>query len=174
MPTFEEQIQGAALLALIVTRMGKLVGRLRVQKLMYLLQQTGAEPAQPFFFQYHHYGPFSFDVADVINGSVRSRIVVELEDGDDDGWKRYEYRPAEDAEKYAARLDPASRALVEQVLAVCKDAHWRTLELAATADFLARADQLDRDTAFRDAIERKPQCARYEPEARRLLDALGL
>jgi uncharacterized protein YwgA len=174
MSTFQEQLDLAALLALIVQKTGRLVGRLRVQKLMYLLQQKGAQPLQPFFFEYHHYGPFSAEVADVIKDAVRSKIMKESKDSDDDGWKRFEYQPDEHAEEYAARVDSATRALVKKVLDVCNGAHWRTLELAATADFLRHADRLDRDTAFEEALERKPQCAKYVPEARQLLQALGL
>ncbi|WP_437763863.1 hypothetical protein WMF27_38675 [Sorangium sp. So ce281] len=174
MSTFQDQMDLASMLALIVINTGKLVGRLRVQKLMYLLQQKGAKPVEPFFFEYHHYGPFSAEVADAIKGAVRSKVVAEHEESDDDGWRRYEYQPGERAVDYAARVDPVTRAVVDNVLKICDGAHWRTLELAATADFLRRADDLDRDAAFREALERKPQCAQYESAARRLLHELQL
>lgn len=173
MSTFQDQFDLVSMLALIVTKAGKLVGRLRVQKLMYLLRQKGAKPLAPLFFEYHHYGPFSVEVANAIKGAVSSKLIAEHEESDDD-WKRYEYTPDQHAAHYAARIDAGTRALVEQVLAVCHDAHWRTLELAATIDFLQRADDLDRDTAVREALERKPQCAPYEAEARRLVETLGL
>lgn len=174
MATLQDQLGLAALLALVVTETGSLVGRLRVQKLMYLLQQKGAQPLQPFFFEYHHYGPYSAEVADVIKGAVRSKIITEHEDSDDDGWKRFEYQPGQLAAKYVNRVDPTTRAIVDDVLSACRSAHWRTLELAATADFLQRADSLDRESAFREALERKPQCAPFEAAARELLQALAL
>lgn len=174
MAALQEQINLAALLALMAIEMGKIVGRLRVQKLMYLLQQKGAAPLDPFFFEYHHYGPFSAEVADVIKGAVRSEIIKEREDHDDDGWKRFEYEPAEDAERYAALVDQGTRALVGEVLEACKGAHWRTLELAATADFLKRANHLDDERAMREALERKPACVPFEASARQLLSALAL
>lgn len=175
MSTFQDQINATPILALAVTKTRGLVGRLRVQKLMYLLQQKGVRVLEPLFYEYHHFGPFSSDVVDILKGAVRSDIVKENEDrDDDDGWKRYEYLPARNAEAWASRVAPEDRVLVERVLDVCRGAHWRTLELAATADFLQRADKTDRDTAFQDALERKPKCVPYESQARRLLEQLEL
>lgn len=173
MSIIQAQLDLASMLALIVTQTGKVAGRLRIQKLMYLLQRKGAKPLESFFFEYHHYGPFSAEVADVIKGAVRSKLVSEHEEGDDD-WKRYEYTPAQHAAQYAARVDAETRTLVQNMLKLCADAHWRTLELAATIDFLQHADALDREVAVGEALERKPQCASYETEARRLLQALEL
>lgn len=174
MPTFDEEYNLAALLAFIVLQTERLVGRLRVQKLMYLLQQKGVTELEPFFFEYHHYGPFCPEVVDVIRGSVRSHIVKEREDGNDDGWRRYEYLPDAKAKHYAARVSPETRATVKRVLSICGGAHWRILELAATADFLQRAFKIDREAGFREALERKPQCAPFEQEARALLTQLEL
>lgn len=174
MSTLHEQMDLAALLALIVTNTGRLVGRLRIQKLMYLLQKKGAKSLQPFFFEYHHYGPYSAEVADVIKGAVRSKILTEHEDSDDGGWKRFEYRPDLRASMYADRVDLDTRALVDQVLNVCGQAEWRALELAATVDFLRREENLKREASLREALERKPQCAPYVPQAQKILDMLQL
>ncbi|MCY1010782.1 hypothetical protein OV079_35505 [Nannocystis pusilla] len=174
MPTFDEEYNLAALLAYVVLKTGKLQGRLRVQKLMYLLQQKGVPELEPFYFEYHHYGPFCSEVVDVIRGSIRSRIVQEFEQSDDDGWRRYEYLPDNKAPTYAGRVSQSTRAIVEAVLSVCGNAHWRTLELAATADFLQRAFKIDRESGFREALERKPQCRSYESAARQLLQQLDL
>lgn len=174
MSRFQDQLELATLLAFMVKETGKIEGRLRVQKMMYLLQQKGVPHLRPFFFEYHHYGPFSAEVADVIKGAVQSKIIRELEEHNNDGWKRFEYRPGQDIESYAGRVDPVTRKIVSGVLAKCKDAHWRTLELAATAHFLACADGLNENDAFREALERKPQCKHYEPQARDLLMALAL
>ncbi|EYF03318.1 HD domain-containing protein [Chondromyces apiculatus] len=174
MSTFQDQLDLASMLALMVTKARRLDGRLRVQKLMYLLQQRGAKPLQPFLFQYHHYGPFSAEVADAIKGAVKSKLIDEREESDESGWKRYEYTPAQQAATYAARVDGPTTTLVEQVLTLCEKAHWRTLELAATIDFLQRTDHLEREQAVREALERKPQCANYESQARALLSDLHL
>ena len=171
--TFEQEIDLAAVLALLVTRTGELEGRLRVQKLMYFLQQKGVRALEPAFFEYHHYGPFSADVVDILNISVSSKIVEEHEERDGD-WKKYTYRPQENAERYAGKVDGPSRSIIEEVLDVCTGVHWRVLELAATSDFLRRAESLDWDGAFQAALVRKPACKPYEAQARKLLADLRL
>ena len=40
----------------------KLVGRVRLQKIAYLLQKLGLKEAQALDFSYHHYGPYSEQV----------------------------------------------------------------------------------------------------------------
>ncbi len=171
--TFEEQMKSASVLALLVTETGGLEGRLRVQKLMYLLQRKGVRALEPLFFQYHHYGPFSTDVVDMLNEGVRSRIVEEHRERDGE-WEKYTYRPEENASRYAQKADLATRAIVAEVLQACRGAHWRTLELAATTDFLRRSEGLDWDTALRGALERKPACKPYEGAARKVIEALAL
>lgn len=44
---------------------GSITGRVRLQKVMYLLQQKGL--SGPFRFSYHHYGPFSRGVDEAIS-----------------------------------------------------------------------------------------------------------
>lgn len=171
--TLEEQMSLASVLALLVTESGGLEGRLRVQKLMYLLQRKGVRALEPVFFEYHRYGPFSTEVVDLLNEGVRSRIVEEHREQDGD-WQKYTYRPEANAERYANKVDGTTRALVGEVLDACRGAHWRTLELAATSDFLRRAEKLDWDAAVKAALERKPACAQYEDAARKLIDALRL
>src|SRR5262245_44093321 len=47
---------------------GRLVGRTRFQKTMYLLSQLGVRI--PFEFEYHHYGPYSAELADALDAAV--------------------------------------------------------------------------------------------------------
>lgn len=171
--TLEEHLDLASVLALLVTEAGGLEGRLRVQKLMYLLQRKGVRALEPVFFEYHRYGPFSTEVVDMLNEGVRSRIVEEHRESDGD-WEKYTYRPEINASRYANKVDSQTRAVVAEVLDACRGAHWRTLELAATSDFLRRADDLDWNAAVEAALTRKPACKPWEREARRLLEALQL
>jgi uncharacterized protein YwgA len=54
---------------------GEIVGRIRMQKVIYLLQQLGLESRLPF--TYHHYGPYSEELtaalsqAEVLDKSIR-------------------------------------------------------------------------------------------------------
>ncbi len=43
---------------------GRLVSRIRLQKIAYLLDQFG--PKSGFTYSYHHYGPFSRDIDSAI------------------------------------------------------------------------------------------------------------
>ena len=47
---------------LVKLNSGRVVGRTRLQKVAYLLDRSGAEFGLPF--TYHHYGPYSFELAD--------------------------------------------------------------------------------------------------------------
>src|SRR5215471_7421463 len=47
---------------------GEVVGKVRLQKLVYLLDQLGLESGFPF--SYHHYGPYSEELADAVEDEV--------------------------------------------------------------------------------------------------------
>lgn len=47
---------------------GEIVGRIRLQKIAYLLQQKGG--GRVLFFTYHHYGPYSREFADALDRAV--------------------------------------------------------------------------------------------------------
>ncbi|MBK8253885.1 MAG: hypothetical protein IPK82_14635 [Polyangiaceae bacterium] len=171
--TFEEQFKLVSVLAVLATEGRQLEGRLRVQKVMYLLQQKGVQELAPVFFEYHHYGPFSTEVVDMLNDGVRSNVVTEEHQRDGD-WKKYVYSPSDKASRYAEKLQEPSRKIIGEVWRACSDLHWRTLELAATADYLRRADEISLEDAFRAALQRKPACREYETDARKLLETLNL
>src|SRR5665213_3320937 len=46
---------------------GEIVGRVRLQKEIYLLDQLGLNSG--FSYAYHHYGPYSADLADAVDGA---------------------------------------------------------------------------------------------------------
>ena len=55
---------------------GQIVGRVRLQKLLYLLDQLGL--ASGFEFTYHHYGPYSEELSEAIaNAMVLHKSVGE-------------------------------------------------------------------------------------------------
>lgn len=56
---------------------GHLVGRTRLQKVTYLAQLAGF--AAEFSFEYHHYGPFSEDLAEAMQIASGLRLVQEEE-----------------------------------------------------------------------------------------------
>ena len=62
---------------LIALHDGELVGRTRFQKRAYLLHRCGAEFTLNFV--YHHYGPYSFDLADGLT-DARAEGLIEIEE----------------------------------------------------------------------------------------------
>ena len=59
---------------------GKLVGRTRLQKGVYLLERCGAEFG--LSFTYHHYGPYSFELAEgVLDAQAQGQIRIQEKQG---------------------------------------------------------------------------------------------
>lgn len=54
---------------------GEIVGKVRLQKVVYLLDQLGMNSG--FSYEYHHYGPYSSDLAKTVDDGVFSRRITE-------------------------------------------------------------------------------------------------
>lgn len=174
MMTAEARAKAAALMGCLVKDADGLEGRVRLQKSLYLLQRKGAVELQPFAFAYHHYGPYSDALAGLLEESVRADLIVEKAENFADEWQRFEYLPGHRVAEYESLVAQESRALIDEIVRVTRGAHWRTLELAATVDFLQREGSTSREVAVAKALELKPACRDYESEASRVLDALQL
>jgi len=117
---------------------GRLVGRVRMQKIVYLLQQLGLKDAQSFDFSYHHYGPYSADVdsaewfADAF-GLVRER----RERRKSDGALYSVFELAEKGEE-VPDLPEEFRALANTL----SKENSVILELAATAHWLSEVERV--------------------------------
>lgn len=164
----------AALVALVRGH-APLHGRVRLQKLAYLLQRTGFEPLEHVRFAYHHYGPYSDDLAGVLDQAVASGLVREqaVMTAEQRRQFTYEIDDTHDDLRLLALTEPQQRA-VSAFHDVTKHAHWRTLELAATVVYLERHTKLDRRGALTRALKLKPACASFEDPATQLLSSLGL
>jgi uncharacterized protein len=57
--------------SLVVAAGGQVPGRVRLQKIVYLLDQIGLESG--FTFEYHHYGPYSEGLAEQVEDERSSR-----------------------------------------------------------------------------------------------------
>lgn len=112
---------------LVVSAGGQLVGRTRLQKAAFLLECMGL--GYGFSFAYHHYGPYSEDVALAAEDAVALALVEE------------ERRAAAWGGSYSIyRANASSRsgdAARRKALTVIANAPAIPLELAATAVFLA-------------------------------------
>lgn len=150
---------------------GRLVSRIRLQKLAYLLDQLGAQSG--FRYVYHHYGPYSRDLdAAVFDaeafGLMEERYDRRKLDGarysifelkDDAGQHEFSYLGDARLRDIAGRLAPVQATV---------------LELAATAHWLAANEKVKDWRA--EIIRRKGSKASDErlAEATQLLAAFGL
>lgn len=157
----------------LASRMGRIYGRVRIQKLIYFLKRLGASELGDVNFFYHHYGPFSWDVANGLIEAVGSGSLVEKAESLDDDRQKYEYMPGETG-KVTPELSPESEALVEKLVNRVQREHWRTLELASTIDFLELSERVDRQVACVHALELKPHCKEFRQPALQLLVDLQL
>lgn len=79
MPELDDLVVGTVALS-----GGELVGRIRMQKVIYLLDQLGMESGAAF--DYHHYGPYSEAVSDAVTdakfwGHINEAVKFRVSDG---------------------------------------------------------------------------------------------
>lgn len=114
---------------LIALNGGEMVGRTRLQKGAYLLHRCGAN--FDLFFTYHHYGPYSFELADgCLDAHAEGRIEIEERPG------RYRIRYAifrlQENVKPSGCLGALSTDEVRPFMEKIKKVSDIVLELAAT------------------------------------------
>ena len=157
---------------LIALNGGKLVGRTRLQKGAYLLHRCGAN--FDLFFTYHHYGPYSFELAE---GCL---------DACAEGWIEIEEKPGRHGTRYAifklgenakpsGRLGVLSADEVRPFLEKMQKVSDVVLELAATIVYFLE-DGYDMERAVTETKVRKPLKANEANLARAnsLIHKLGL
>lgn len=150
----------------------ELIGRTRLQKEAYLLHRCGANFDLPF--TYHHYGPYSFELAEgTLYAQAENRIEIEERVG------RYGVRYAIFRIKENTRVPdhigqlPSDKA--SQLLSRMGKVSDTVLEIAATIAFLSDERGYGSNAVDETKI-RKPRKASTErvQEAQTLLSELGL
>ena len=145
-----------------------LVGRIRLQKIAYLLKQLGAPI--PFQFGYYHYGPYASEMEKAAyDAKERGLINEKIRARKSDGAQYSIFMASDDTEKvkklpseYADRV--AMLAEIDPVI----------LELAATAHWLSEVERVgDWEKEIRLRKTWKVDNGRLD-EARKLLKELGL
>ena len=118
---------------------GKLVSRVRLQKIAYLLDQLGMESG--FGYQYHHYGPYSRDLDNAILDAEAFGYVEETFERRQSDSARYSVFKSKKVPEtnVFGRLD-ATKA--KQVIRQLADTNVTILELAATAHWLAAMEKV--------------------------------
>ncbi|CAM5763935.1 hypothetical protein LMIY3S_00978 [Labrys miyagiensis] len=133
--------------AIIADAGGRVVGRTRLQKIVYLLTITGFE--NEFSFSYKHYGPYSEDLATATRVGNLFGDLTEAEQTTSWGGSYSIYTATS---PFGAPVDESRR----QFAKAAADADAIELELAATAVFLSGEGYED---PWAETARRKPEKA---------------
>jgi uncharacterized protein len=124
---------------------GRLTGKTRLQKSAYFLESSGV--GFGFEFEYHHYGPYSEELAGL------------AEDAKDLQLMKIQWDTSLSGAEYAIFLDTSGQLPDDpkdrhrsDILTILSDYTSTELELAATADFLAKTGH---DQAWEETGRRK-------------------
>ena len=148
---------------------GRLVSRVRLQKVAYLLDQLGA--CSGFDYVYHHYGPYSRELDSAILDAEAFKLVKEeFAHRQSDGARYSVFKLQGEAKNFTALEDQRLQDLAKHLAAV----NVIVLELAATAHWL---DQIEKVQDWKSEICRrkgsKTEGGRLEM-ATKLLEDIGL
>jgi uncharacterized protein YwgA len=153
---------------------GEIIGRIRLQKIFYLLDQAGL--GSRFSFHYHHYGPYSRDLDEALSRAqafvgVHEEIKHRQVDGMPYSVFTLSDRTDREIPKNLGQI-PSDRA--RKLIQVMKGVSSTVLELAATIQWLVKKEKIADWKA--ELVRRKgvkTQAGRME-EAVRLLGELGM
>lgn len=145
--------------------------RMRVQKSVYLLKRHGFEEFAKLRFAYFHYGPYSQQLSEVLRELVAAELVEEVRQEGSPDQTGYVYRLTCKGEDWLATNHVEIPERLASDTDVLKKSHWRSLELASTVLFLAKERNLSSmEGAFLKALELKPECKEFSPEAKQLVE----
>lgn len=162
-------------IGLVKANDGNVKGRIRVQKLAYLIKRLGDTDLTAADFTYHHYGPYSREVSGALQDAVVFGLLSEHVEHFSQGSVHYSYALTREGEQWAEQTDAGRTPIHKRAMEFLKGAHWRALELGATVAYLQdREGVRDRDEAFERALELKPNCQRYRKEATDILKKLEM
>lgn len=129
---------------------GEIVGKVRLQKVVYLLDQLGMNSG--FSYDYHHYGPFSAELADQLDEDVVFGRVVEVPMRRAiDGVPYSAYRASNFDNKKPDKIGDVAIEMAKAALAVLQQRSATILELAATIHWLRAVEGVEdwRNELFR-------------------------
>lgn len=155
---------------LIALNGGRLVGKTRLQKTVYLLQQCGLD--SNFEFEYHNFGPFSSELAEC---TKEAKIDGLIDISESQGFHGVPYST------FTAKIDPPreflnmSAADVQKLLRMMEGFSAIEMELAATIAFLndCGVASADINASVRELKPLKSTGERLD-SAHALLEQLGL
>lgn len=152
---------------------GTLIGRVRLQKIFYLLDQLGLRSG--FDYDYHHYGPFSAGLSTAVADARAFRMIdEEIGARVSDGvvYSIYKLKPG--MEVTSAAYGKLGERRAKELVGALKDEDATVLELAATIHWLKYKEKISKwDEELRLRKGAKIQSGRAA-KARKLLVNLQL
>lgn len=126
------------IVGLVALANGQLVGRIRLQKIVYLMDQKGLNSGATFV--YHHYGPYAESVTDaIVDAKFWDRLKEDTEFRGADGAPYSVFTTSSAAPQRLGNLDAeAARALVSKLSSL----NSTVLELAATIHWLVVVEKV--------------------------------
>jgi uncharacterized protein len=118
---------------------GEIVGRVRLQKVFYLLEQLGL--GSGLKFSYHHYGPYSRELDQAVDAAKAFNAVKEItsyRQSDGAAFSRFVVEPAGCLAN--DRLGELAAPVAKSQVQAMKDVTSTVIELAATIHWLVEAE----------------------------------
>lgn len=148
---------------------GRVVGRVRLQKIFYLLEQLGLGGKLPY--EYHHFGPYSSELAAAVADATAFKLVEERLDRRMDGVAYSVFITSSPPPLRVGTIDLATGRAALEKMQSCTST---VLELAATIHWLAITEKVaDWRSELRRRKGVKTEAGRTEA-AVSLLQQLGL
>lgn len=145
----------------------QIIGRKKLQKVVYLLQQIGVPYTEKF--SYHHYGPYSAELQAEIDRLVDYRLLTETFTD-----KTYIYKITEEGNSFLKKYEKnfgGSFDLPQDILERLMDTHTYVLEMASTYAYLLEMGY-QQDEALEKALELKPHLSDCIDDAKALYDEI--
>ena len=162
------------ILKLMMAHGEEIDNRIRIQKSVFLLKRAGMEEFGRLRFSYHHFGPYSHQLSDVIQDLVAANLMSEERIPYKEDQVRYHYRLTQEGSAWLTSNYGLPSSDLKQHVGLLKTAHWRALELASTALFLLDEGSADGlANAFVKALDLKPACRAFREEAEQLISAFN-
>lgn len=163
------------LLSLVAAMGGQLEDRIRMQKSVYLLRALGNSDFSATYFKYHHYGPYSRSLSDILQEAIVSGLLMERRADFGDEHSKYTYELTDLGRSWLVDNTDHRWLRLSDLAQTFKAQHWRTLELAATIHFVQNDEHIsERSEAMARALALKPACKEFESAASGLLRSIGL
>lgn len=120
----------------------KIVGRIRMQKVFYLLDQLGLNSG--FDYEYRHYGPYSADLSEAIeDAKAFAGLQEETHRRQSDGVPYSVFKLVASDRRVMPNIGSLPAATVRNALAKMNRRSATVLELAATIHWLANVERVD-------------------------------